>query len=113
MATKFIYDKEYDNLIISNKEPNEKVKNNYMFDDFIISVTGRGKIVSLEILDVSSYFKQIGFDPKILNSVKNVELIVNVKKDFISIGFSIFSMIKKKIDKKMIPIANLPASCLN
>ncbi len=111
--TNFIYDKDYDNLIISNKQENEKVKNNYVFGDFIISVTGNGKVVSLEILQVSNYFEKMGFDPKILENIQNIELVVEAERDYVQIGFQIFSLLKQGIDKKLVPVANLPLVAIN
>jgi len=112
-GTTFIYDKDYDNLIISTKQDNEKVKTNYSFGDFIISITGNGKVVGLEIPQISDYFKKIGFDPKMLENVQNIELMVEAERDYIQIGFQIFSLLKQKVDRKLIHVANLPLSTMN
>ena len=48
-------DAEIDDLFVSCKSENERVKKNFMFDDFIISVTEEGRIVGLEIRNVSRF----------------------------------------------------------
>lgn len=58
------YNEDIDSLIISSIEDNEKAKKNFSFGDFVISTTGRGKIVSLEIRDVSGFFSEIGFEKR-------------------------------------------------
>jgi len=75
MKTKISYDKEYDDLIISNKKNNEKVRDNFIFDDAIISVIGKGKIVGIEIRDVSNFIEEMGFDSSILDNLESAELI--------------------------------------
>ena len=111
--TNFIYDKDYDNLIISNKQENEKVENNYIFGDFIISIAGNGKVVSLEILQVSNYLKKIGFDPKIMENIQNIELMVEAERDYVQVSFQIFSLLKQGIDRKLVPVANLALVGIN
>ncbi|MBR9702183.1 hypothetical protein GOV13_04650 [Candidatus Pacearchaeota archaeon] len=103
------YDEDTDSLIISRIEDNEKVRKSFILGDFVISTTGRGKIVSLEIRDVSGFFDEIGFDvDKIKNSFGDLSLIVKPKKDilFIGLGLGNNSMIKQ------IPIANIPVQCI-
>jgi len=111
LNAKFHYDSDYDNLIISNKRENEIVKHNFMFDDFVISMTGKGKIVSLEIKDASNFLEESGYNPEILNNIKDTNLVITPKKDTIFIGFVLESSNPEFIQK--IPITHIPISCVS
>ena len=50
---KFSYNDIDDSLIVSNRAENEMVKDNFEIGDIIFSLTGKGKIVSIEIMDAS------------------------------------------------------------
>ena len=104
----FNYDSFSDSLIISNKRENEKVKENFMFDDIIISLTGRGKIVGIEILDVSSYLENLGFNKEILLNIKMAELEVIQRRESIIITFKLVSTINQQQIEQKIPIGMIP-----
>ena len=104
----FSYDEFSDSLLVSNKAENERVRKNFMFGDFIISLTGNGKIVGLEIRDISNLFHEYGFDPNILNNIKDVELIVLVKKDFIFLGIKLIGIMKSQKFEQKIPLGYFP-----
>ena len=108
MVNFYYYDKKIDDLIISNKELNEKVKKNFIFDDFIISLTGSGKVVALEIKNASKFLIDSGRDPKILNDVKEVILEVVPRKNFIGIYIGLMIAEQKNIIEMRIPITHLP-----
>ena len=77
----FSYNEIDDSLIVSNKQENEIVKNNFEVGDIIFSLTGRGKIVSIEIREFSSFLESCNIDPKIIKMMNQVELKVIPKKD--------------------------------
>jgi hypothetical protein len=87
----YSYDDYGDSLIISNRQENEIVKNNFEVGNIIFSLTGKGKIVSIEIREFSSFLESCKLDPDIVNSINNVEFIVTPKKDtlflILKIGF--------------------------
>ncbi len=102
------YDEDTDDFIISNKNENEVVKNNFMFDDFTISLTGSGKIVGLEIRNASHFLEESGLDKNLLKKVKSAELRVIPKKDFIYIGIIFLFEENKQIIERKVPITYLP-----
>lgn len=87
----FSYDDCSDSLIVSNRQENEIVKNNFEVGNIIFSLTGKGKIVSIEIREFSSFLESCNLDPNIVNSINNMEFIITPKKDTIflvlKIGF--------------------------
>lgn len=86
MARKnFSYDDYSDSLIVSNRQENEIVKNNFEVGNIIFSLTGKGKIVSIEIREFSSFLESCNLDSNIVNSINNLEFIVTPKKDTIFI----------------------------
>ncbi|MBI2630213.1 DUF2283 domain-containing protein [Candidatus Pacearchaeota archaeon] len=111
MESKIFYDEEYDNLIISQKADNEKVKKNFLFDNITISLTGAGKVVAIEVMDASKYLSEIGFDANLLEDITKANLIVKPKKDFVFIGFQIVST--KKSSPQRVPLATIPVSCMH
>ncbi len=111
LNAKFHYDPDYDSLIISNKEENEVVKHNFMFDYFVISMTGKGKIVGLEIKGASNFLEELGYDSEVLNSIKDTNLVITPKRDTVFIGFTLESSHPKFTQK--IPITHIPISCVN
>jgi hypothetical protein len=104
------YDKDIDSLIISSIEDNEKVKKNFMFDDFVISTTNKGKIVSLEIREFSNFLEEMGIKfEQIKDNLDSISLIIRPKRELLFIGM--------KLDNnsviKQIPIANIPVQSLH
>ncbi len=84
----FSYDSYSDSLIVTNRQENEIVRNNFEVGDIIFSLTGRGKIVAIEIREFSSFLESCNLNPKITESLTSVELNINPKKE------SIFLLLK-------------------
>ncbi len=100
----FHYDEEYDNLIVSQRDENDIVKKNFLFDDFVFSVTEDGKIVGIEIMDVTNYFEELGINPRVIKEIKRVEISVKPKRDFIYIGLN---LVTKEVEQK-VPLIHVP-----
>jgi hypothetical protein len=79
----YSYDDYGDSLIVSNRQENEIVKNNFEVGNIIFSLTGKGKIVSVEIREFSSFLEFCNLNSNIANSISNIEFIVTPKKDTI------------------------------
>ena len=102
------YDEDSDSLIISAREDNERVKTNFVLGDFIISLTGGGKVVSLEIREFSNFLKEYGIDFKrVEKEMGNLTLIVKPKKEMLFIGVGLNNQAIKQI-----PVANIPLPCI-
>ena len=110
MKSRYHYDEEVDDLIISNKSENERVEKNFMFDDFVFSVTDKGKIVGLEIRNISKVLREYGLNPDILNRAQGVELEALPKKDFILISVSFEIPEENHIIERRLSITHLPIS---
>lgn len=72
----FHYDEFSDSIIISNKQENEKVIDNFEIGDIIFSLTGKGKIISIEIRGFSSFLNSCNIAPEILENLKNIQFSV-------------------------------------
>jgi hypothetical protein len=72
----FHYDDLSDSIIISNKQENEKVKENYELGDIVFSLTGKGKIVSIEIKEFSSFLNSCNISNETLQNLKNIQFTV-------------------------------------
>ena len=79
----FSYDEYSDSLIVSNRQENEKVRENFEVGDIIFSLTGKGKIVSIEIRAVSSFLESCNINPNILKNIKKVSLKIISAKNLI------------------------------
>ena len=100
----FSYDEYSDSLIVSNRAENELVKSNFEVGDIIFSLTGKGKIVSIEIRGFSSFLESCNINTKMADNLKNVELNIVPKKDTIFLIIKIESSEKEEIITKDIPL---------
>ena len=99
------YDEDTDSFIVSSIQDNEKVRKNFSFDDFVISTTGNGKVVSLEVRDFSGFLEESGLDiENVKKNLDSVNLVVKPQKDLLFIGLGL----DKNSPLKRIPIANIP-----
>jgi hypothetical protein len=79
---RFSYDDISDSLIVSNKQENEVVRNNFEAGDIIFSLTGKGKIVCIEIRGFSSFLENCNINLNVEN-IQDIELKILPKKDTI------------------------------
>ncbi len=104
MEKDFSYDKYSDSLIVSNRQENEKVRENFEVGDIIFSLTGKGKIVSIEIRGASSFLESCNINPNILKDIKTISLAVIPKKDTIFLVLKIDSLEGTQLISKNIPL---------
>jgi len=83
---RFSYNDIEDSIILSCREENELVKENFMFDDLVFSLTGRGKIVGIQIRNLSKMLSESGIDKEIAENIKEASLIVIPKQNNLFIG---------------------------
>jgi uncharacterized protein YuzE len=101
---RFSYSEIDDSIILSCKEENEVVKENFMFDDLVFSLTGRGKIVGMQIRNFSKMLKESGIDPKIAENIKESVLIIMPKQNNLFMGL-VFVTVNAEIIK--IPLGRI------
>ena len=77
----FSYDNCSDSLIVSNRQENEIIKNNFEVGDIIFSLTGKGKIVAIEIREFSSFLESCNIEASIIENMNSVELKILPKRD--------------------------------
>jgi len=78
---KFSYDNYSDSLIVSNRQENEIIKNNFEIGDIIFSLTGKGKIVAIEIREFSSFLESCNIEALIIEKMTSVELKILPRRD--------------------------------
>lgn len=100
----FNYDDFSDSIIISNKQENEKVKDNFEIGDIIFSLTGKGKIVSIEIREFSSFLSSCNINPEILENLKNIQFSVVPKSKSLFLFLKIESTQGQTIVLNSIPL---------
>ena len=101
---RFHYDEYSDSLIISNRQENEFVKENFEVGDIIFSLTGKGKIVSIEIRGASSFLESCDINPEILKEADNIELQIVPKRGTIFLILKIESVQGSHVISKNIPL---------
>ncbi len=101
---RFSYDEFSDSLIVSNRQEDEIVRENFEVGDIIFSLTGKGKIVGIEIRGFSSFLESCDVDVGILKNIENVELAVVPKNDTIFLVLKIDSIEGSSILRKDIPL---------
>jgi len=104
-ACKFSYSDLDDSLIISCREENENVRERFTLGNFIFNLTGRGKIVGVQILNASKVFSDYNINQNFLNEIKNINLVVAQKDSCLGVAL-IFSFQNQQA-KISIPLMNL------
>ena len=102
---RFSYSNLDDSLIVSCKEENENIKERFVLGNFIFNLTGRGKIVGIQILNSSEVLSDYNLNPVLLNEIKNINLIVGKKDNCLCIAL-IFTF-ENQQGKISLPIMNL------
>ena len=99
------YDHDYEGLIICDRDDRDLdlLDGNYVYDDFIITITTEGKIIGIEIQDATRFFES-DFLSRIrkakISSVREQHHVNLILKFIIDNGETTF--------EKKIPISELP-----
>ena len=88
----FSYDEYSDSLIVSNRQENGDVKENFEVGDMIFSLTAEGKIAFIEIRGFSIFLESCNIDKNILDNLENVSLEIIPKKDTLFVILKITSL---------------------
>lgn len=99
---RFSYNEMDDSLILSCREENEIVKENFIFDDLIFSLTGKGKIIGIQIRNLSKLLEESNLDID-MNNIKDIKLNVIPKENGIFIGI----MISTEQEKIQFPLGRI------
>ncbi|MEK6793023.1 MAG: hypothetical protein AABX96_04435 [Nanoarchaeota archaeon] len=105
----FSYDYDYDNLIVSMRQENEKVRENFEMGDIVFSLTGNRKIVSIDIRSASNFLQICGITAEMLKDATNIEFTVIPKLGAIYLVLKIESVKGEHKMSKSIPLI-LPLS---
>lgn len=95
---RFSYNDIDDSIILSCREENELVKENFMFDDLIFSLTGRGKIVGIQIRNFSKMLSESGINKEIADNIKEASLIIIPKQNNLFIGMIFITNKSEKVN---------------
>jgi hypothetical protein len=102
---RFSYNDLDDSLLVSCKENNENVKERFIFGNFIFSLTGRGKIVGIQILNASEVLPDYNINSDIINKIEKVYLFTDVKKGVLCVALSLLPRQQPEV-KIQIPLMN-------
>ena len=69
LQSNFDYNPLNDSLIVSRKKDDEKVYGSVRIGNLILDMTQEGKILGLEIFNISDFFEKIDLDLEILNNL--------------------------------------------
>ena len=100
----YSYDDYSDSLIISMRQENEKVRENFEVGDIIFSLTGKGKIVSIEIRGASSFLESCNINPVILANIQSISFEIAVKRDSLFIVLKIAGFENEKLLSAALPL---------
>lgn len=102
---RFSYSDLDDSLIVSCKEENENIKERFKFGNFIFNLTGRGKIVGIQLLDASKILPEYNINPNLLNELKEINLITAQRNECLIIALIL--VFKNQQAKISIPLMNM------
>jgi len=100
----FDYDDFSDSLIISRKQPGEKVQGSAEIGNLTLDFTSNGKIVNVEFQKISKFLGIMNINPNILNELEKVDLIVQEQRGAISL----FAVLKTPTLRQSLPLATIP-----
>ena len=100
----YSYNDYSDSLIISMRQENEKTAENFMTGDIVFSLNSKGKIVSIEIMEISSFLESCNINPEILNNIHNISFEVVVKRDSLFIVIKIEGFENNNLLKATVPM---------
>jgi len=100
----FSYDYEYDNLIVSNRQENEKVRENFEVGDMVFSLTGTGKIVSIDIRSASSFLEPCNINAEMLRGATSITFEVIPKREVIFLVLKIEFVKGEHTISKSVPL---------
>jgi uncharacterized protein YuzE len=109
MKSTFSYDPRGDSIIIYNRSQNEKTKKNFMFGNFVISLSNSGKITGLEINEFTAFLKDYDLNSSIISKIKNIELDISVQRDLLTLKLKLES---NKLQKSL-PVTRLPLQTIS
>ncbi|PIN95165.1 hypothetical protein COU53_00635 [Candidatus Pacearchaeota archaeon CG10_big_fil_rev_8_21_14_0_10_30_48] len=104
-SCKFSYNEIDDSLIVSCKKDDENVKERFNLGNFIFNLTGRGKIVGIQILNASEVLTDYNLNSNILSELKNVNLNITKKEGLL--GVALILTFQNQQGKISIPLMNL------
>ena len=102
----FDYDNISDSLIISRKQADEKVQGSAEIGNLILDFTNAGRIVNVEFQHISKFLEVMNVNPKILNELTEVDLIVQKQKGAIFL----FATLITPTLKQPLPLATIPVT---
>ena len=100
----FSYDYDYDNLIVSNRQENEKTRENFEVGDMVFSLTGSGKIVSIEIRGASLFLESCNINAEMLREATSITFEVIPKREVIFLVLKIDSVKGEHTISQSIPL---------
>jgi len=86
------------------RQENEKTAENFMTGDIVFSLNSKGKIVSIEIMEISSFLESCNINPEILNNIHNISFEVVVKRDSLFIVIKIEGFENNNLLKATVPM---------
>ncbi len=94
---KISYNELDDSMILSCRADNENIRKNFIVDNFIFYLTGKGKIVGIQIRDFSEVLKENDIDNFLVSNITKAYLSTIFKQNTLVIGIS-FIMDNKKVN---------------
>ena len=102
---RFSYSNLDDSLIVSWIEENENVRERFNLGNFIFGLTRAGKIVGIQVLNVSEVLTDYNILKSSLEDLKKINIIIDKKEGCLNIALKLF--FKNQEAKIPIPLMNL------
>jgi uncharacterized protein YuzE len=92
MLRKFNFDYDYENDSLFMYDPHSKSKASIEMDDFIIDYNNNKELSAIELLNASSFFKDLGtedtnVDREMLNDIQDCKVEIITKSNFLVVKF--------------------------
>jgi len=90
MEKNYFYDEFSDRFMISCKKSDEKVVGSVRVLNLTLDFASSGKIVNVEIRNISEYLSSLGFNTEILKDLKDAQLMFKQYRD----GYVLYFILK-------------------
>lgn len=101
------YNELDDSMILSCRADNENIRKNFIVDNFIFYLTGKGKIVGIQIRDFSEVLSENSIDEFLVKDIKKAYLSTMVKQNTLLVGIG-FIVNDKRINIPLRVLMNNP-----
>jgi hypothetical protein len=96
---RFMYDENFDRLLISRKGDSEVVKGSVRFHNLVFDFSPDGRLLNVEITKVSELLEMVEIDSSFLKTLKRADFKIKQTRE----GYLLYFIFENKFSKQIVP----------